>query len=675
LEGFLKRMPSFSWTPFVFLRYTFFLSLGIIFQLNFPIPVYYCLSGLAISFLVFLIGFLGLSKQQQYLKSWLFGISGFLFLIASGASLVDFKTEANNPQHILHISDEIKWYKGVVDSEVLPRNKTFKCEIKIAEIKTSNGWQKATGRVVVFQPKKGNVAEFEYGDEVLIQGKPEEIEASIIPGTFDYKRYAAFHQIHHQHFIREFRLLDKNQGNPVIDLSLTLRKKCDGIFKQYVPGERQYSIISALVIGVKSGLDDELKTAYSNAGIMHILAVSGMHVALIFQSLFLIIGRLKTSKYGNFLFAFIVLTSIWFFAFITGLSASVLRAVVMFSFITIGDITGRQKSIYNNFFLSAFALLLLDPFLIMDVGFQLSYLAVLGITYLYPRIYELKEVKGKALDYLWQLTSMSLAAQLVTFPLSIFYFHQFPTYFLLANILLIPITIVAMYAGIVLLFCSFVNILAVWIGIFISGIIWFGNLLILSAQMLPLATINKLHLSTLEVILVYLLMILVVLLFRTRKIQFLKVAFVISIFFACSKMYAWLNKGNRFAIAVHKGSDKVEFIKGGELIDFQYIIKSRAFAFQEVDHVKFFMVNGKSVVIVDTATNFFNRKSLNFKPDLFVVRKNSLKDVRGIAEPGNGTRIVLDDCNAPKTVRRLKKETTPDRIYSVYESGSFYTEL
>lgn len=143
----------------------------------------------------------------------------------------------------------------------------------------------------------------------------------------------------------------------------------------------------------------------------------------------------------------ILLLCLWSYAFITSLSPSVMRAVTMFSFIAIANVMQRQTNIYNTLAASAFLLLILEPNMVFEVGFQLSYLAVLGIVSIYPIVYPLFVFKSKWTDTLWQLNCVSIAALIATFPLGIFYFHQFPNYFLVANILVLPLIPFIIYFG------------------------------------------------------------------------------------------------------------------------------------------------------------------------------------------------------------------------------------
>ncbi|MFC7669248.1 ComEC/Rec2 family competence protein [Hymenobacter humi] len=228
------------------------------------------------------------------------------------------------------------------------------------------------------------------------------------------------------------------------------------------------------MLGIKDDVDVATKQAYTATGTTHIMAVSGLQVGLLFAAMSWLLGVLFGRVRGFRIWSALVgLAVIWSYAFLTGLSASVLRATVMFTFVILGKATGRQDMIFNTLGVAAFALLVFNPFLVADVGFQLSFLAVLSIVYLQPRIVRWFDLEGYFyarrrpwqpqavqwgwrgsgwfLTLVWQATALSLAAQMATFGLGLFYFHQFPLSFLFSNLVAVPISSGAVYVGLALL--------------------------------------------------------------------------------------------------------------------------------------------------------------------------------------------------------------------------------
>ena len=193
------------------------------------------------------------------------------------------------------------------------------------------------------------------------------------------------------------------------------------------------AVASTLILGYKADLSNDVLQAYSKTGTIHVLSVSGAHVAILLILLSFGFSFLDRFKYGRLIKAILIILIIWYYSLLTGFSPAVCRAAVMISMVIIGKTYSRHISILNILAISAFFLLLYDPLFITDVGFQLSYLTVLGLIVLQPIVYKWVHLENKWADKLWALCSVSIAAQVITFPLSIYYFHQFPVYFLISN--------------------------------------------------------------------------------------------------------------------------------------------------------------------------------------------------------------------------------------------------
>ena len=205
-------------------------------------------------------------------------------------------------------------------------------------------------------------------------------------------------------------------------------------FKENKLEGKEYAVVSALVAGYTDDLDIETMKAFADTGTLHVLSVSGMHVGIIYYVLNLLLLFLSKHRYGNILRVLILLSFLWLYSMITGMSAAVMRSAAMLSFIIVGKSFNRYVNTYNIIAASIFFLLIMNPFTLMDVGFQLSYISVIGIIWLQPHIYSIFDFNTKWKDEIWKVVSVSIAAQIATFPLGIFYFHQFPNYFLPSNL-------------------------------------------------------------------------------------------------------------------------------------------------------------------------------------------------------------------------------------------------
>ena len=250
-----------------------------------------------------------------------------------------------------------------------------------------------------------------YGDRILFVGKVNEVKTQGNPNEFDYKRFLINRGITGQTFIQSnrFKVIDTQNGNKLFETAYKFRTKLASVYKNNRIGGREFAVLKALTLGDKSEIDTETKQSYSYSGATHILSVSGLHVGIIyvlFNFFLRFLGRLKTKKfnYGVWLKVIILLIILWGFALLTGLSPSVKRASLMFSFVVIGHAGKRYVNIYNSIAASAFVLLIVNPYDITDIGFQLSYIAVISIVYFQPIIRRLFVIKNKLLYYFWSLT-------------------------------------------------------------------------------------------------------------------------------------------------------------------------------------------------------------------------------------------------------------------------------
>jgi competence protein ComEC len=224
--------------------------------------------------------------------------------------------------------------------------------------------------------------------------------------------------------------------------------------KTLIDSPENLGVISALAVGNRNYLDKETKESYSDSGAMHVLAVSGLHVGLVWYMLNIIFGFLKSHRKTCLLYFFSTLSLLWLYVMVTGMSPSVVRAGVMLSILTASRLMKRGSVSSNPVFLSAFIILIFEPYLLLDVGFQLSYLAVFGILFFQPKIIALYSPKNRVARYFWELTAVSLAAQSGTLIPAIYYFNKFPTYFLLTNYIVLPlVTIILILIVFSFIFC------------------------------------------------------------------------------------------------------------------------------------------------------------------------------------------------------------------------------
>ena len=348
-----------------------------------------------------------------------------------------------------------------IDEPVSERANSFQAVTEVLFAGDDTLQHPAEGRLMVYFEKDSLVADLRYGDRLMLEGRFSKVSPPQNPGVFNYQRFLARQNIFHTMYVRsgDWLLVDRDRGRRHMQLALALRQRAlDTLADNHLEG-RDFAVISALLLGYREYLDEDLRREFAGAGAMHILCVSGLHVGIIFMVLSKVFSFLHRLRGGHFLKTICILLCIWLYAAITGFSPSVLRSSVMFSFVSLGQSFQRPTNIYNTLSASAFVLVASDPAIIKHIGFQLSYLAVISIVALQPWFEKLVTVKHKLLSRAWAIITVSLAAQLATGPLALHYFNQFPNYFLLTNLAVIPLASLVIYTALISLALSPVPLL------------------------------------------------------------------------------------------------------------------------------------------------------------------------------------------------------------------------
>ncbi|SKA18366.1 competence protein ComEC [Chitinophaga eiseniae] len=466
-------------------------------QLSNPLSAQYLhilmLSAFALLLLIRL-----LPVVYRYHYAWAAGIPVLILLYCSGALLLVSAGIRQDDTCFSAPPDSATYWLAKVEAPLQDKPRSRKTWLAVTATCTQGRWRASKGRLLAYFSRDSASSGLVYGAVVLLAKKPVKITNSGNPGGFDYQRYCAAQQLYHQVFLKagDYRQLSRPPLHDLTFFLLQAREFCLGQLKIYIGNGPEAGMAEALLIGYRQDLDPEVVSAYSNTGIVHIIAISGMHLALLYGSLLWLLRWLPARRAANVVRAVVLLAVLWGFALLTGASASVLRAAMMFSGITVGNwLLGRKASTYNMLAASAFVLLCCQPWLAVDAGFQLSYLAVLSILLFYNVTYALWTPSARWAKAVWQLAALSLAAQVLTLPVSIYYFHQFPVYFLPANLVAVPLSTVVIYGEVLLLLLTPFSTLAGWAGAALRWLIHLMNTGVAWLGQLPFAMIKDLQWS------------------------------------------------------------------------------------------------------------------------------------------------------------------------------------
>lgn len=430
--------------------------------------------------------------QIRDLRKWA-GVPGLLFIVSSGWILTDQFDESKKDLHLINHPVKPDYYLAVVMEQPEKTRKGYRLLISIRKVHVNHSWFNYHSKAYC-HINNDNTAK--PGDQLIIKGGMSAIRKKNSNEKFDYSLYLKRKNIFFQDYVSETEIkIIRNSSISIKQLAFDAQKWCLNQIKKFIPGKDEQAIAGALLVGYSGDLDPELNNDYAATGTLHILSVSGLHTGLLYWVILFLCKPLRSVKNGEWFITIIALAILWCYAMITGLAPSVLRAVIMLSFITISKPFGLRSNIWNTLASSAFLLLLFDPYLITRISFQLSYLAVAGIVWLHPLLIRSWEPESVIVSNGWNLTCVSIAAQLTTMPVTLLNFHQFPVWFIPANLILIPLSSIALFSSLAFLLLSVIPGLAGVAGWIVSLLIGSMNTITNFFGDWPLGPFEEIHIT------------------------------------------------------------------------------------------------------------------------------------------------------------------------------------
>ncbi|WP_241910386.1 ComEC/Rec2 family competence protein [Pseudotamlana carrageenivorans] len=427
------------------------------------------------------IGFISVSiayfrAKQQFIKTIWFDVFSFLTMMNIGVLTTHFHDEKNLSNHYSHSltsnTEALQTITFRIKEILKPSMYENKYIVDILKLDK----KEVVGKTLLSIRKDTTNLEVHIDDILVSCTSFNPIPYPLNPNQFNYKRYLSRQYIYHQIRLNPSELLKVKPGKPTLfGLSENIRKHIITSLSHYNFKPDELAIINALFLGQRQSISEEVFNQYSNAGAVHILAVSGLHVGIILMVFNFVLQPLERIRNGKLIKTFLVLALLWSFAGIAGLSASVIRAVTMFSIMSIAMNLKRLTNIYNTLAISMFILLLFRPLYIFDIGFQLSYIAVIAIVSIDPYLYKLWQPKNKIIDIYWHTLTVTVAAQIGILPLSLYYFHQFPGLFFITNMVIIPVLGGVLGLGIIVILLACLNMLPHFIAALFGKIISLMN--------------------------------------------------------------------------------------------------------------------------------------------------------------------------------------------------------
>lgn len=480
--------------------------------------------------------------------------TGVLFIMM-GVFIVSLQDERNKElyfeQHLIKGDNVVL----KIQSQLKSGNYHTKYIAKVLQI----NHHKTLGTILLNIRKEGVIQPLLVDDELLLQANFSEIKPALNPHQFHYKKYLERAGIYKQVFtdFNDFKLL-KNKTSTWRGMVFKIQNKAKSALFKHHFSKDEHAVINALLLGQRQALSKELLANYAAAGAIHILAVSGLHVGIILLLLSVLLKPIEQFKNGTFLKTFLLIVLLWMFAFIAGLSASVVRAVVMFTAIAIGNSLQRKVPTEHSLIIAMFFCLIVQPMFLFDVGFQLSFIAVFGIIWIQPHLLKLWKPTHSFYQYFWQLCTVSTAAQIAVLPLSLYYFHQFPGLFMVTNFVIIPCLGTLLICGIILIFLAVLNclpsIIAEIYGFSISTMNRFVSFIANQEQFL----LKEIAISLWEMFFAYLIMILLFqFLLQKSSFKFLRLLICIACFQAVFVVEKYRQNNTSEFIVFHQNKQSI----------------------------------------------------------------------------------------------------------------------
>ncbi|MCF6295774.1 MAG: competence protein ComEC family protein [Flavobacteriaceae bacterium] len=659
---------------FTIIKLTFCLIIGIIIGFNFNIELHF-------SFLISitLLAILGLSiflSKKNYKQDFWIGFLIFTTTISVGVLTINVNNQLNFKSHYSNqktISIDTTYTINFRIREIL-KPSLYHNKYVIDVLKINN--ETVLGKSLLNVEKDSTKANLNVDDILITSTNFQTINAPLNPHQFDYKSYLQKKHIYNQLYIANPQLLKiSTKKHTLFGYASQLRERININLKQSNFKEDELAIINALLLGQRQDISKDIYDSYSQAGVIHILAVSGLHVGIILLLLNFMFKPIERIKHGKTIKILLIVVLLWSFAIIAGLSASVTRAVTMFSIVAIGINLKRPTNIFNTLAISMFVILLFKPLFLLDVGFQLSYLAVFAIVTIQPILYKLWKPKLKIIDYFWQIFTVTLAAQFGVIPVSLYYFHQFPGLFFVSNLVIIPFLGFILGFGIFIIILALLNILPSLLANLYGSIISLMNDFVSWISQQEQFLFKNISFGILEVIVSYIFIVTIVNLYKKRNYKNV-VLFLISIVgiqstFLYNKYQATTNElivfnKSRFSIIgikqknqllIHHNLDSSSIDKNSTVTNYKIgerIAETKADSIQSI-----YTFNNKNLLVVDSL-GIYNVKS--FIPNIVLLRNSPKINLKRLINTLQPELIISDGSNYKSYQERWSKTCEAQKI-------------
>lgn len=695
----LPVIPIWKQAPFI--RLLIPLMLGILLQWYFPLAVRTICIIACIIILLFLAA-LYLRGYLLFRHKWIYGLALMILTLLFGAAVTHLKNTTHRQHWFGHRYNDSTAVVAVLSEPLIEKNRSYKTGATVHTLIANGSAIRCGGSIIIyFEKDSGTISGLNYGSTVVFKKRLQPIRNSGNPGAFDYSRYCLFQGITHQVYLgsNEFTV---NETSAVSVYASRLNRSRRGlldILRTYIPGRREAGVAEALLIGYRDDLDRPLLQSYVNTGVIHVIAISGMHLAMIYGLLIILLKPLQRNAATKWVRGVVILSVLWLFTLLSGAGPSIVRSAVMFSFIVAGESMRRKVSVYHTLSASAFFLLCWNPFFLWDVGFQLSYAAVLSIVIFSRPLTRWFYFRHAVTRRIWKLMAVTLAAQVLTTPLSIYHFHQVPNLFLISNLVIVPLSGIILYGEILLCVLALFPPVAVVTGKILHGMLRVMNDFIAFIDGMPFAVSDNISVSVVQTGLLYAFIIAVALwlMMKKRPMLLYAILFLIAIALCRVNDLVLTQRQQRLIVYNTPGYSAVDFISGrncrfagdkalpADLFLYGFYLRpSRLLHRVEVAgsleslraEAPFFYFNNRSVLLLDSLPRLLPPlKPLDV--DVVILSKNVNTGISRLQQLFYCRQYVFDASVPAWKIRQWKNDcdSLHLRRHSVPDDGAFILDL
>ena len=668
-----------SLLKFASIKLTLLLIAGILLGSYFEVNIVF--SGTLTSIALVGLGISFFTHKKR--KNNVFGILTIITTISLGLWTTAVHTPENDPLHFGNTPSKGPELYTLKITETLKPSAYY--SKYIAEVKLANHTAKS-GKVLLHISKDSTSKPLAVDDVLRTYGMPKTIPEPLNPYSFNYKKYMERLGVLHQlNIVSTEYLLVKNSSITLFGFASTTREKIIQKLKKAPFGDKELSIIQALLLGQRQDISTTTYDQYKKAGAMHILAVSGLHIGILLLILEFLLQPIAYLPNGKKIKLGVLVFLLWGFALLAGFSASIIRATTMFTFVAYALYLNRPSNTFNILALSmGFILLVINPNLIFQVGFQMSYAAVFAIAWIYPMLQRFWFPKHQILNKIWQLVSVSIAAQLGVFPISLFYFHQFPGLFFVSNLVIIPFLGIILGLGLCILLLASINYLPNVFVYFYNFIIGKMNAVIAWVAEQEAFIFTAISFPRSQLLLSYIIVFFLVA--SLSKPSFKKVALFLCscILFQVLLIYqeyqlqkeeqVWVLHQNRNSVVLHQNGSHLNVFSMGKKVRPSTI--SRYKIEKNIDSTSYAILQNSyrytntALKVVDSSGVYINPKN----PSIYLLSNSPKVNLDRFIDSVQPIKIIADGSTYKSYINRWKKTCEKRKIPFHYtgEKGAYY---